>query len=111
MSEAVMLPVETESSPADAPAPPARNPRICPNCGNEFFAPVKGPGQGKRYCSNECRCDWGNREKALGAVILTTARIWAQNRGSGKRHEISKVAFARMAEALDLMNDREAKAG
>lgn len=94
-----------ETTPAPAPA---AGERVCPNCSETFLVPLKGPGGHKRYCSDTCRNAWGNREKALGAVIVTVARIWAQNRKSG---EVGNKAFARLREALDLMNETDATEG
>lgn len=99
---------ETETPATPAPAPIIPISRVCPNCGDEFDVPVKGPGGHKRYCGDKCRQEWGAREKAHGAVIVTQAKIWRKNRGSG---EIGKLAFARLTEALDLLiaEDEDAK--
>jgi hypothetical protein len=94
-------------SPAPAAASTAR-PRVCPNCGDEFEVRAKGPGGHKRFCSDTCRQQWGNREKAHGAVIITTAKIWRKNRGSGP---IGKEAFQRFVEALDILISEDEEAG
>lgn len=97
-----------ETSPSDAPAPVIRKARVCPECSEEFFPPSKGPGGHKRFCSNDCRNDWGYRAKVEGAAIVTIAKIWAANR---QGNDVGNKAFARLREALDLMNQEDAKAG
>lgn len=101
-----LTPAEIPES-ASAP-PPEPKGRLCPNCGVSFSRPARGPGGHKRYCSTECRHDWGNREKAHGSVIVTVAKVWRKNRGSG---EVGKAAFQRFVEALDLLiaEDEDAK--
>jgi hypothetical protein len=102
MTEALSLPSDIEN----APPPPVR--RICPNCGDGFSVPSQGPGGHKRFCGSACRNDWGNREKAHGSVIVTLAKVWRKNRGSG---EIGKAAFARLTEALDILLSDDDAAG
>jgi hypothetical protein len=97
-----------ETASATAPAAPERKPRVCPNCSEAFFRPLKGPGGHKRFCSDKCRQDWGAREKAHGAVVITKAKIWRKNRGSG---EIGKLAFQRFVEALDVLIAEDEEAG
>jgi hypothetical protein len=95
---------------ASEPIPAAATPRsrICPECSQPFERPAKGPGGHKRFCSAKCRTDWGNREKAEGSTIITLAKIWRLNRGAG---EVGKLAFARLTEALDVLNDSDGRAG
>lgn len=90
-----------------APAAPAAKPRICPNCSEPFVRPVNGPGGHKRYCSAECRNAWGNREKAEGAVSATLLKIWAANRNN----DVGNLAFARLREIGDLLNENDAAEG
>jgi hypothetical protein len=104
MLDASTAPETLAVAPRAAPA----NPRACPNCGEEFVIPSKGPGGHKRFCSDPCRVAWGNREKAHGAVVITLAKIWRKNRGSG---EIGKAAFARLTEALDILISEDEASG
>ncbi len=39
---------------------------------------------------------------------MTIAKIWRQSRGTGEK---GKLAFARLTEALDVMNARDGEAG
>lgn len=100
-------PTPADNSETPSAPPPAAATRVCPNCADLFLVPVKGPGGHKRFCSDACRGQWGNREKAHGAVIVTLAKIWRKNRGSG---EIGKAAFSRLTEALDLLISEDEEA-
>lgn len=82
--------------------------RICPECGIEFAPPAKGPGQHKRFCSNEHRFAWQAREAAEGKVLVTIAKAWRKTRGSG---ELGKRAFEEMTRILDALNNRGDEAG
>lgn len=96
---------ETTLAPASTPV--ASPSRICPECSGVFTIPSKGPGGHKRFCASLCRQAWANREKAEGAVLATYVKIWRQNRGSGP---LGKLAFARLCEAADVLNENDTKA-
>lgn len=108
--------LDLTTSPENAPdnATPgaeavAANERICPQCSDRFaLPPANAPGGHKRFCSDACRMAWGARAKREGAVIVTIAKIWRQNRGGG---ELGKLAFARLCESLDLLNAGDTEAG
>jgi hypothetical protein len=102
MPEAPTTADVAENAPALPPA------RICPNCGDSFARPAKGPGGHKRFCSDKCRSDWRGREKVQGAVIITLAKVWRKSRGSG---DIGKAAFQRFVEALDILISDDEEAG
>jgi len=102
-------PPMTAPEPENASTPePSAPERICPNCGESFPVRVKGPGKHQRFCATPCQAQWNNREKVQGSVILTKAKIWRKNRGSG---EIGKAAFQRFVEALDLLIAEDEAAG
>lgn len=102
------LPTIAEAAPIAPVASRAPATRVCPNCSATFDLPLRGPGGHKRFCSEKCRTTWRNREKAEGAVIVTLAKIWRQNRGSG---ELGKLAFARLTETLDVLNAKDSEEG
>lgn len=96
---------ETRENPApEAVVPKAR---VCPNCGGEFFRPLSGPGGHKRYCSAPCRQAWENRAAVDGKSIAVLAKVWAGNRNN----ELGNLAFARLREACDLLNNRDKDEG
>lgn len=82
--------------------------KSCPECGDEFSPPAKGPGQHKRFCSDKCRLAWANREKGQGAVLVTVAKAWRKTRGSGA---LGKATFAEMTRILDLLLERDRAEG
>ena len=102
------LPTTAEVAPTAPPPDRTAPTRVCPNCSSSFDVPIKGPGGHKRFCGEKCRTTWRNREKAEGAVIVTLAKIWRQNRGSG---HLGKLAFARLTETLDVLNAKDSEEG
>jgi hypothetical protein len=96
-----------ETPASVAPAAPARKSRTCPNCGEEFYRPVKGPGGHKRFCSTPCRQRWENRALGEGKAVVTIMKIWAANRNN----EVGNLAFQRLREAADLLNNRDVEEG
>lgn len=101
----------SDSALSVAPAPVAAKlpiERHCPECGEPFDVPARGPGQHKRFCGSSCRLVWANREKGQGAVLVTIAKAWRKTRGSG---QLGKDAFAEMTKILDLLNERDIREG
>lgn len=78
--------------------------RICPECGVSFHTTHPT----KRFCSNEHRQAFANREAAEGKVIASYAKAWRLKRG-GKG--VGKEAFAELCRILDDFNARDRAEG
>jgi hypothetical protein len=69
---------------------------------------------GKTFCTKDCRVAFNNRAKAEGAVIITYAKAWTQNRHAkpGTREaEICRRARSELTEILRMMLDADEAAG
>lgn len=108
MTDLPAIAADPQIASSDAEPVKKANVRICPNCSEPFERPTKGPGGHKRYCSTACRREWDARSALDGKAIAVVARIWAQNRKGG---EVGNKAFARLREALDLINERDSRSG
>jgi hypothetical protein len=79
--------------------------RTCAECGQSFKC-APGP---KKFCSNEHRKAFDNRNRARGYLIVPLVQMW--RKGKNGRTEDTAYALQQMARLADLWNEEDKAAG